>query len=64
MTPTQRLRYEAHKRSQGMTTGTYRVLIAYTVGLLLRFTGHWLVEYGNRIDAWAGIEPVKVGGTD
>jgi hypothetical protein len=41
-----------------------KVLFAMTAGWLLRTSGYWLAEYGHRIDAWAGIEPVRVGGTD
>jgi hypothetical protein len=39
-----------------------KVLTAYVLGWLLRFVGYWLAEWGHRIDAWAGIEPVKAGG--
>ena len=41
-----------------------KTLLALTLGFSLRFVGYWLAEWGHRIDAWAGIEPVKVGGTD
>jgi hypothetical protein len=46
-----------------MNTGSHRVLLACTVGWLLRFVGYWLAEYGHRIEAWAGVEPIKAGGT-
>lgn len=41
-----------------------KTLLALTLGWLLRTAGYWLAEYGHRIDAWAGIEPIKAGGTD
>jgi hypothetical protein len=41
-----------------------KVLTAHVLGWLLRFVGYWLAECGHRIEAWAGIEPERVGGTD
>ena len=40
-----------------------KVMAALTLGWLLRFVGYWLAEYGHRIEAWAGVEPIKAGGT-
>lgn len=37
---------------------------AIAAACVLRFVGYWLAECGHRIDAWAGIEAVKAGGTD
>jgi len=41
-----------------------KVAFALVAGLVLRHVGYWLAEYGHRIEAWAGVEPIKAGGTD
>ena len=41
-----------------------KVLLALILGWLLRHAGYWLLEWGHRVEDWAGVEPVKSGGTD
>ena len=41
-----------------------KVFSALLVGFVLRFIGWRLVGWGHRIEAWAGVEPIKAGGTD
>lgn len=40
-----------------------KVATALILGYLLRTTGGWLCTWGYRVEQWAGVEPIKAGGT-